>query len=195
MYHLRFYANSEEFILFFQWTAIGKRTTISSCVCIPLKIFHFISHLNIEHLFHFFYLSYPFISQYTDRTFLPCYIHLTHGGYCTAFGFNGVDSIFITACFHIAAQFQLTTIKFKKTFEQLGQNGPFTPTENQQLRCQFIEAMEDQIKLFELTDLFIEVFTSIILMHFISVAVIIGIGSIDFLIVNFNLIHVYLCIY
>lgn len=83
-------------------------------------------------------------------------------------------------------------MKFQNAFKQLSQNGPFTPTENQQLRCKFIEAMEDQIKLFELTDLFIEVFSSIILMHFTSVAVIIGIGSIDFLIVSFNPIHVYL---
>ncbi|XP_055301169.1 odorant receptor 22c [Sitodiplosis mosellana] len=130
-----------------------------------------------------FQAVYPFISQYTDKTFLPCYIHLSHGGYCTAIGFNGVDSIFITACFHIAAQFQLITMKFQNAFKQLGRGGrPLTPTENQQWRRTVIEAMEDQIRLFELTNLFIKVFTSIILMHFISVALIIGIGSIDFLI-------------
>lgn len=117
---------------------------------------------------------------------MPCYIHLSHGGYCTAIGFNGVDSIFITACFHIAAQFQLTTMKFQNAFKRFMQKGPLTPTENQQIRTKLIEAVEYQIKLFELTDLFIKVFTVIILMHFTSVAVIIGIGSIDFLMVKFK---------
>lgn len=127
--------------------------------------------------------SYPFIDQYTDKTFLPCYIHLSHGGYCTAIGFNGVDSIFITACFHIAAQFQLITMRFQKVFTEVAQRGHLTKEENQRWRQVLIEAMEDQIKLFELIDLFIKVFMLIILMHFVSVAVIIGIGSIDFLMV------------
>lgn len=114
---------------------------------------------------------------------MPCYIHLTHGGYCTAFGFNGVDSIFITACFHIAAQFELVSMKFEKVFTDVAQKGHSKNVDNQRWRYQLIEAMEYQIKLFDLTDLFIKVFMLIILMHFTSVAVIIGIGSIDFLMV------------
>ncbi|XP_031636522.1 odorant receptor 24a [Contarinia nasturtii] len=129
-----------------------------------------------------FQAVYPFIDQYTDKTFLPCFLHLSHGGYCTAIGFNGVDSIFITACFHIAAQFQLNAMKIRNIFNQVASNGILTKNQNQQLRNKLIDAIAEQVKLFELIDLFIKVFTSIILLHFISVAVIIGIGSIDFLI-------------
>lgn len=63
-------------------------------------------------------------------------------------------------------------------------NEPFTMPENQRIRQQLIEAIEEQIKLFAVTDLFIKVFTAIILMHFTSVALIIGIGSIDLLMVK-----------
>ena len=78
-------------------------------------------------------------------------------------------------------------MKIQNAFKQLRRDGrPLTPTENQQLRRTLIEAMEDQIKLIELTDLFIKVFTWIIMMHFISVAVIIGIGSINLLVVRSN---------
>lgn len=81
-------------------------------------------------------------------------------------------------------------MKIQNAFKQLRRDGqPLRPTDNQQLRRILVEAMEDQIKLIELTDLFIKVFTWIIMMHFISVAVIIGIGSIDFLIVRSN--HLY----
>lgn len=74
-------------------------------------------------------------------------------------------------------------MRFQKVFTEVAQRGHLTKKENQRWRQKLIEAMEDQIKLFELIDLFIKVFMLIILMHFVSVAVIIGIGSIDFLMV------------
>lgn len=74
-------------------------------------------------------------------------------------------------------------MKIRDVFNQMANNDVLTKNQNQQLRKKLIDAIEEQIKLFEITDLFIKVFTSIILMHFVSVAVIIGIGSIDFLIV------------
>lgn len=93
-----------------------------------------------------------------------------------------MDSIFITACFHIAAQFQLIRMNIEMILKQ-PKCVPFTNTENKGIRQALIETMQDQIKLFELSDLFIKVFTSIIIMHFVSVALIIGIGSIDLLMV------------
>lgn len=57
-------------------------------------------------------------------------------------------------------------------------------SENRKIRDNLIEVIEEQVKLFELTDLFINVFTWIILMHFISVAIIIGVGSINLLTVE-----------
>lgn len=135
----------------------------------------------ISHLF-LFHKSYPYIDQLSDNAFLPCYIHLTHGGFCTAIGFNGVDSIFITACFHIAAQFQLITMNIRNLLNQ-PKRVRYTASENKRIRLALIEIMQDQIKLFELSDLFIRVFTSIVIMHFVSVALIIGIGSIDLLMV------------
>lgn len=65
----------------------------------------------------------------------------------------------------------------------LNQHQLFTASQNANIRRKLVEIMHDQIRLFELTDLFITVFNSIILMHFISVALIIGIGSIDLLMV------------
>lgn len=129
--------------------------------------------------------SYPFIDSYSDNWFLPCYIHLTHGGYCTAFVFNGIDSIFITTCFHISAQFQIKSMRIQNIFKRLKHDGPFTAIANKSIRVNLIEVVEEQIQLFDLTDLFINVFTWIILMHFISVALIIGVGSINLLMVWF----------
>lgn len=129
-------------------------------------------------------LSYPFIDHYSNYFFLPCYIHLSHGGYCTAIVFNGIDSVFITTCFHISAQFQIITMKIRKAFKAPEQDDTFTVAENQTIRKSLIDVIEEQNQLFDLTDLFIEVFSFIILMHFTSVALIIGIGSIDFLMVN-----------
>lgn len=83
-------------------------------------------------------------------------------------------------------------MKFQNAFKHLARDVTLSPTQNQQIRYKLIDVMEDQIKLFELTNLFIKVFTWIILMHFISVAVIIGIGSIDFLIVSTNYFIVYI---
>lgn len=64
-----------------------------------------------------------------------------------------------------------------------GRISPMT-SENGKIRDNLIEVIEEQVKLFELTDLFINVFTWIILMHFISVAIIIGVGSINLLTVE-----------
>lgn len=141
--------------------------------CLWKKKIIFIISLFFLHL-----KSYPYIDQYSDDAFLPCYIHLSHGGYCTAIGFNGIDSIFITACFHIAAQFQLATMKIQSSLK-LPTLKPLNASENAKIRRILIDVIEDQVKLFDLTDLFIKVFNSIILMHFISVAIIIGIGSMD----------------
>lgn len=134
---------------------------------------------------NFVHFRYPFIDSYSDRLFLPCYIHLTHGGYCTAFVFNGIDSIFITACFHISAQFQINAMKIRSIFiRQTKGSISLMTSENRKIRDNLIEVIEEQVKLFELTDLFINVFTWIILMHFISVAIIIGVGSINLLTVE-----------
>lgn len=127
--------------------------------------------------------SYPFMDHYSDNLFLPCYIHLSHGGYCTAIVFNGIDSIFITACFHISAQFQIITLKIRNAFMK-SVNEKYTSDENNIIRKKLITAIEEQNDLFELVDLFIEVFGFIILMHFTSVALIIGFGSIELLMVN-----------
>lgn len=118
---------------------------------------------------------------------MACYIHLSYGGYCTATVFNGIDSIFITACFHIAAQFRIITLKIENILKKSDPSIRFTAVENREIRHGLIDIMNDQIKLFELSDLLIESFTAIILMHFISVAFIIGIGSISVLMVYFNL--------
>lgn len=75
-------------------------------------------------------------------------------------------------------------MKIRKAFEQPEQDDTFTVANNQNIRTNLIDAIEAQNQLFELTDLFIDVFSFIILMHFTSVALIIGIGSIDFLMVN-----------
>lgn len=61
-----------------------------------------------------------------------------------------------------------------------------TVTENLEIRQSLINCIEEQIQLFDLTDLFIEVFAFIILMHFTSVALIIGMGSINLMVVCFN---------
>lgn len=61
-----------------------------------------------------------------------------------------------------------------------------TITENLEIRQSLINCIEEQIQLFDLTDLFIEVFAFIILMHFTSVALIIGMGSINLMVVCFN---------
>lgn len=133
-----------------------------------------------------FNFSYPFIDHYSDHLFLPFYIQLTHGGYCTAIVFNGIDSIFITTCFHISAQFQLITLRIRSIFKRSQSNDSITITENLEIRQSFINCIEEQIQLFDLTDLFIEVFAFIILMHFTSVALIIGMGSINLMVVCFN---------
>ncbi|XP_031633877.1 odorant receptor 22c-like [Contarinia nasturtii] len=128
-----------------------------------------------------FQAVYPFIDQYSDKYFLACYIHLTYGGYCTATVFNGIDSVFITACFHIAAQFKLITMKIRNSLGNTQQNHPFSAAKNREVRHKLIAAINEQIKLFDVIDLFIKAFTLIIMMHFISVALIIGIGSINLL--------------
>lgn len=111
---------------------------------------------------------------------------MAHGGYCTAIVFNGVDSIFITACFHISVQFQIKAMQIQNIFDEQPKNGAlFTALQNRTIRKHLIEVIEEQIQLFDLTDLFINVFTWIILIHFISVALIIGMGSINLLMVRF----------
>lgn len=131
--------------------------------------------------------SYPYIDQYSDNFFLACYIHLTHSGYCTAIVFNGIDSIFITTCFHISAQFQIITNRFQSLFKlSPNQNEKmFNKTENLRMYDGFIEIVAKQNKIIEVTEIFVEVYTAIILMHFLSVAAIIGMGSITLILVNF----------
>lgn len=100
--------------------------------------------------------------------------------------FNGIDSIFITACCHIAAQFQIITMKIQNVLTKSDSSEASLPEmENREIRRKLIAIINEQIKLFEVTDMLIKVFTAIILMHFITVALIIGIGSINFLMVRF----------
>lgn len=133
--------------------------------------------------------SYPYIDHYSDTLFVPFYIHLSHGGYCTAIIFNGIDSVFIAACFHFATQMQLITMKIRNAFNHSKYVGMLTAIENQRIRQDLIVVIEEQNNLYDLIDLFIEVFTPIILMHFISTAIVIGIGSIDVIMVRHSYIN------
>lgn len=81
---------------------------------------------------------------------------------------------------------QLITMKMQNAFNLSKRCGMYTVIENQQIRRDLIVVIEDQNNLFDLIDLFIEVFTPIILFHFISVAIVIGIGSIDVIMVRFR---------
>lgn len=194
LFHLCALSNFNKFNEFHFEEATDTRTTIRSVV---RHLYHFCLDLDTLFLFFFFALnykllttfspSYPFIDQYSDRYFVACYIHLSHAGYCTAFVFNGIDSIFLTTCFHISAQFQIISNCIRNAFrirENDDNSSPFTVAENRSIRQQLIDAIEKHVFIIEVTDLFTEVYTAIILMHFLSVAVIIGIGSINLLVVN-----------
>lgn len=137
--------------------------------------------------------SYPYIDPSSNRSFIPCYIHLTHGGYCTAIVFNGIDSVFITACFHISAQFQILTQQIQNIFEEVDSKTVINAKQNYKIRCELIKSVAKQVKIMEVVILFVRVFKWIILIHFISVAVIIGIGSINLLLVSQNKFNAFVC--
>lgn len=139
--------------------------------------------------------SYPYIDSSSDRSFIPCYIHLTHGGYCTAIVFNGIDSVFITVCFHISAQFQILAQQIQDTFEKINNTTVVNANQNYKLRCELTKYVAKQVKIMEIVILFVTVFKWIILIHFISVAVIIGIGSINLLLVSQNKSNVFVFSY
>lgn len=125
--------------------------------------------------------SYPFIDSYSDDFFLWCYIHLSHGGYCTAIVFIGIDSMFLTTCFHLSAQFRILTMDMDELFNDMCKTKYLTPGENAIMNQRLKEFVIRQTRLIKICRHFIRIFTAAILVHFISVAVIIGIGSILFI--------------
>lgn len=60
-----------------------------------------------------FLWSYPFLDAYSQPSYIWCYIHLSHGGLCTATAFSAMDGLFINACNHISAQFRIIGIDVK----------------------------------------------------------------------------------
>lgn len=70
-------------------------------------------------------------------------------------------------------------MKIRNALEKPKRERSYTAAENREIRQKLIGAIHEQIKLYDVIDLFIKAFTVIILMHFISVALIIGIGSIN----------------
>lgn len=62
--------------------------------------------------------------------------------------------------------------------------------QNQQIRSQLMRCIATQVNVLETAELFVMVFKWIILIHFISVAVIIGIGSINLLLVSIHYIFI-----
>lgn len=127
---------------------------------------------------------YPYIDSYSDPFFIPCFIHLAHGGYCTAIVFNGIDSVFITTCFHITAQFQILSLKVRNVLSNaVDRTTIIDARENQRVRKELFECIAKQVAILETNELFVMIFRWIILGHFISVALIIGIGSINLLLV------------
>lgn len=66
---------------------------------------------TIHNEYYFFIVRrYPFLDAYSDINYVWCYIHLSHGGLCTATAFVGMDGLFINICNHIAAQFRIIGI-------------------------------------------------------------------------------------
>lgn len=146
-------------------------------------------------------------SKEVNKYDLSLFSFTKHGGYCTAIVFivwktvfrllkrlvtvffvcfapQGIDSIFMTTCFHISTQFKIISLRIENAFAELADKHYLTPAQNELMRQRLRDIVISQTKLMEITESFIRVFTGIILVHFISVALIIGIGSINLLTVN-----------
>lgn len=110
---------------------------------------------------------------------MPCYLHTTAGAYITTFAFPGVDGIFIVTCSHIATQFWLLSRQFHRAFDR----ADAVADRNYRIGKRLIECIQDQRKLFDIVDDFVDAFAMITLIHFISTATVIGLASINLLIV------------
>lgn len=71
--------------------------------------------------------------------------------------------------------------------QNLGGTTAINAEDNQRVRDELMDCVATQVNVLETNELFVSVFMWIILVHFISVALIIGIGSINLLLVGMNL--------
>lgn len=108
------YASVVQFVLLFHKSAAGARIAVQSCVsrkanCLcTWTLLEMVRLLQRKYLRLFLFVRrYPFLDAYSDSNYVWCYIHLSHGGLCTATAFVGMDGLFINACNHISGQFQI----------------------------------------------------------------------------------------
>ncbi|CAD7088026.1 unnamed protein product [Hermetia illucens] len=116
------------------------------------------------------------------------YMINSYFGFIAAFGFGGVDGFFVQCCLYMATLFQLCREDAKLAFYK----GPLAVVSAEQNRItqkKLCAVIEKHNVIMDMCDELVDLFTLIILGHFLSAALVICVTAIDFLMASgFNIV-------
>ncbi|CAD7088027.1 unnamed protein product [Hermetia illucens] len=116
------------------------------------------------------------------------YMVNSYFGFIAAFGFGGVDGFFVQSCMYLSTLFQICREDAKLAFFA-GTFNVASVEQNIITRKKLSAAIEKHNKIMDMCEELVDLFTLIILAHFLSAALVICVTAIDFLMASgFNIV-------